>query len=348
MEDVAKRAGVSRALVSLVMRDSPKVSAERRAAVLEAAEELGYRPNASARSLASRRTATIGVVIGDLHNPFYAEVIDGIHDSAAEAQYQLMLNTSRNQDRDERRAVEAFLEYRLDGVIVLGGRMPPAEFVELSRAAPLVSIATPVDEIDTVVNDDGRGGELAVEHLLDLGHTDIVHIDGGTGGGAKDRRAGFVNRMMAAGLEPQVLPGSYDDRGATSAIEAMLARPVLPTAIFAANDLSAVMALSQLAESGVTIPDDVSVIGYDNTAVAALDHVSLTTIDQPRYEMGRIGFQCLVDRLADLQRPPVAHVVEPSLIRRRTTGPAPDGRAPDGRAPDHTIHIGRDQGATPP
>ncbi len=327
MDDVADRAGVSRALVSLVMRNSPKVSDQRRDAVLLAAAELGYRPNASARSLAQQQTKTIGVVLNDLHNTFFADVVDGIHDAAVEAGYRLLLGTAWRQDADEQWAVEQFLEYRVDGVVVLGPRMDDELFETMGRAAPIVSIGRRVDAVDSVVNDDKAGGDLVASHLLDLGHRRIVHIDGGTGGGAKQRKAGFAAALERSGAELRVFPGDYSEGPAAVAVDQLLREASnglapLPTAIFAANDLSAIAALDRLKTAGVDVPGHVSVVGYDDTSMAALSYIQLSTINQPRYEMGKLGFASVLARIATPKLEPVAHVLEPQLVARGTSGPA--------------------------
>ena len=207
MDDVAEAAGVSRALVSLVMRGSPKVSVQRRDAVLAAAKELGYRPNAAARSLAEQRSNTIGVIINDLHNTFFADVVDGIHTQSAEHGYRLLLNAAWRRDDDEARALDSFLEYRVDAVILLGSLLEKSALVEAAKACPLVVIGADAPGIDVVVNDDERGGELAVEHLVELGHRTVAHIDGGIGAGASHRRRGFVSACAAHGLDPVILGG---------------------------------------------------------------------------------------------------------------------------------------------
>lgn len=319
MDDVAEAAGVSRALVSLVMRQSPKVSEKRRAAVLEAADRLGYRPNLAARSLAERRSKTLGVVINDLHNTFFADVVDGIHDVAEEHGYRLLLNTAWRTDADEQRAIEAFLEYRVDAILVVGARAGHDVLREASRAIPLVSIGAPIADIDVVVNDDERGGELVVEYLTELGHTDIVHIDGGAGGGAGRRRTGFINAMEARNLPIRVLSGDYTEQSGIDGVDLLVDSGEIPTAIFAANDLSAIAVIDRLGESELRVPGDVSVVGYDNTALAGLGHIGLTTIHQPRTQMGRVATLATLERVEGGRREAVRHVVTPELIVRSTT-----------------------------
>lgn len=327
MEDVAARAGVSRALVSLVMRNSPKVSPASRSAVLAAAAELGYRRNAIARHLASNRTDMIGVLLSDIHNPFFAEIYDGADEEAASHDYRLLLGTgSRNPER-ERDAVEAFLELRVDALLLAGPRLPSAVIAAAARAVPVVLVSRLIraDGVDTVVADDRAGAGLAVRHLASLGHRRIAHIDGGAGAGAAARRSGYDKAMVALGLKSciQVISGDFTEVGGASAMRRLLQSPEPPTAVFAANDLSAAGALDALEEAGLAVPDDVSVVGYDNTALAALHHVALTTINQPRGEMGRLAVRMALDRLEGRVSGAAARraVLTPELVVRRTAAP---------------------------
>jgi DNA-binding LacI/PurR family transcriptional regulator len=322
MEDVARVAGVSRALVSLVIRDSPKVSAQSRRDVLAAAEQLGYRPNLIARNLASRRTMTIGVLLNDLHNPFFAEVADGILEAADETDYRIMFSTGRRRPADEAQAVEAFLELRVDGVILVSPHIPVGRVETAAGEVPLVVVCRSMRShvVDTVSNDERVGADLAVAHLVDLGHQRIVHIDGGPGAGGPQRRAAYRRAMRRHGLADRIVHGDFtEESGARAVAELLDDDDDLPTAIFAANDVSAVGALDRLEEAGLRVPEDVSLIGYDNTSLAAMHHMSLTTIDQPRAAMGRLALETLLERIGRSRTKAVNHAVLPSLVVRRST-----------------------------
>ena len=311
MDDVAAAAGVSRALVSLVVRGSPRVSDRSRAAVQEAAERLGYRPNMAARNLASGRTSTFGVLLNDLHNPWFAEIADGIHDAAERAGYQIIIANGRRSSRTEDRAVESFPTRRIDDV--------GAKTAVVSVGRPLRS-----SRVDTVNTDERLGSELAVRHLARLGHGDIAHIDGGRGAGAAPRKAGYLTAMRTMGLATRgrVVAGDFTEEAGVHGVEALLASDRFPTAIYTANDLSAIGALDRLEDEGIAVPGDVSLVGFDNTALAALHHIGLTTIDQPRVTMGALAVRLLLERLGGRTTVRRA-VLPPSVVVRTTTGPAP-------------------------
>ncbi|MCP3799172.1 LacI family transcriptional regulator [Allokutzneria sp. A3M-2-11 16] len=324
MEDVARVANVSRALVSLVMRGSPKVSAQRRTAVLEAAEKLGYSPHVMARALASRTSTVLGVMLSDLHNPFFAEVAEGL-DAAARAEgFELIINSGGRSPARERRALNSLLSFRPAGLALLGPVVPSSAIESAAEESPivLVSRSSRLSTVDTV-NDDGEAGSrMAVDHLVSLGHRRIAHLDGGGGSQSALRRRGYQIAMREHGLEPEVIRSEYTDAAGAKAIKEMLAARntvPAPTAIVAANDYNAVGAISALEEAGLRVPQDVSVIGYDNTSLASMRHVSLTTIDQPRTEMGRLAAEALLQRVREDRTEPVRKLLHPKLVTRSTT-----------------------------
>ncbi|MGH2579591.1 MAG: LacI family DNA-binding transcriptional regulator [Actinomycetota bacterium] len=327
--DVAERAGVSKSLVSLALRGSPRVREEKRKAILRAAEQLGYRPNAVARSLVRKRTNVIGVMLSDLHNLYFAEVVDGIEAEALSAQYRALINTGSRMAEREWEAIETLLQLRTDGLILAGPVLPASLILSAASSVPVVLVARASrwPSVDSVTNDDRAGARMAVDHLVSLGHRDIAHVDGGTGAGSASRRSGYLEAMRDHGLARAavVAPGAFTEEGGAAGIDRLLASKARPTAVFVANDLAAVGALHALERQGARVPDDVSVVGYDNTALAALGHIELTTIDQPRREIGAMAVRLLLERLDD-GRDRGRHVVlTPRLVVGGTTRP-PRGR----------------------
>jgi DNA-binding LacI/PurR family transcriptional regulator len=316
---------VSKSLVSLVMQGSTQVSEERREAVLRAAEELRYRPNAMAQSLVRQRSFVIGAMLSDLHNPYFTEVVDGVEDEAIGAGYRALFNTGSQSPERESEALETLLHLRTDGVILAAPVLGVPEILAAAAMVPVVLLArhSRSPAIDSVTNDDRAGAALAVDHLVGLGHAEIAHIDGGPGAGAAARRAGYSQAMRRHGLggRIRVIPGAYTEDGGAGGVGRMLRDGEPPTAVFAANDLAAVGALHALEEQGLRVPSDVSVVGYDNTALAALGHIGLTTVHQPRREMGATAVRLLLERLDGDRRSARHLVVAPHLVVRGTTAP---------------------------
>lgn len=326
MDDVARAAGVSRALVSLVMRGSDKVSDRSRAAVLAAAAELGYRPNLAARHLASKRTRTFGLLIHDLNNPYFPGLADGLKIAADRHGYRLMIASGFLADDGEIEALEMFGAFNVDGVILTGSRLPDVTIEAMARSMPTVTISRPMhsDVIDTVNSDDYLGARMVVDHLIGLGHRHICHLDGGTFAGALERRRGYEETMRSHGLRPHVESGDFTEASGAAAAERALDGERRVTAIFAANDLSALGAFDVIEDAGLRVPHDMSLVGYDNTFVSALRHIALTTIDQRQHELAALAIDALVDRVSG-ERTSVQHtVIPPELVVRGTTAPPPD------------------------
>jgi DNA-binding LacI/PurR family transcriptional regulator len=333
--DVASRAGLSKSVVSRAMRGEASVSPASRAAVIAAAEELGYRANAAARSLVQRRSYNVGVMVSDLHNIFFAEVLDGLYAAAAESGYRTLITTGNRDPLAEERALEQLLELRADGVVLAGARLPAEVVRAAARTVPIALVGSDLQlgGVDVVVDDDFRGAVLAVEHLAGLGHRDIALIDGGQGAGAKERRDGYRAGMRDAGLlrHVRIEPGDFTEGGGYEGARRLLSGARRPTAIFASNDQSAVGALDAINEAGLRVPQDVSLMGYDNTALAALRHISLTTIDQPRNQIGVMAMKAVVRRIEHPGSPARRHVLAPKLVVRVTTARPPSRRLPANR-----------------
>ena len=323
--EVAQRAGVSKSLVSLALRGAPHVSEASRQAILEAAAELGYRPNAVARSLVSQRSFILGVMVSDLSNPFFTEVVEGVEEAALAAEYRALIITGRRRPQRESVALNTLLELRTDGLILAGTVVADEEVEEAGRAVPTVLATRTIRSsvVDNVVNDDRLGAMMAVEHLVGLGHRRIAHISGGTGAGAQRRAKGYGDAMRHHGLaaEVTVAEGSYTESGGADGARQLLAAARPPTAIFAPNDLAALGALHTLESAGLQVPGDVSLVGYDDIALAGYKHIDLTTIHQPQREMGRRAVELLLERIEQGRTSPRRIVTKPKLVVRSTTGP---------------------------
>jgi DNA-binding LacI/PurR family transcriptional regulator len=320
---VARRAGVSKSVVSRVLTGAATVSPESRAAVLAAAGELGYRPNAVARSLARRRSYHVGVMVSDLHNLFFAEILDGISGVAADVGYRMLIATGNRDPAAEVEALDSLLELRSDGVILLGPRLDASTLGRAGREVPLALVGSVhrLAGVDSVANDDVLGAALAVEHLVGLGHRRIAHVDGGRGAGAAERRAGYVSAMRRQGLasEVNVASGDFTEEGGYGGGRQLLRAHRPPTAVFASNDMAAIGVLEAADEAGLQVPGDVSLVGYDNNELAALRHIALTTIHQPRREIGEMAMRALLRRVERPRARARRTILEPHLVVRSTT-----------------------------
>lgn len=323
--DVARKARVSKSLVSMVIRGENGVSPRSREAVLRAIEELSYRPNVIARSLVERRTRILGVMISDLRNPFFGDVVSGIQTRAQELGYRVLFNTGDRVPKLEEVAIENLLELRVDGLILAAPRIEDESLERACRAVPVVVLNrdTSGTASDSVTNDNIAGAALVVEHCASLGHTRIAHIDGGIGAGAAVRREGYLRAMRGLGLGDHILTveGAYTEDGGYRGARELLRQSSLPTAIFAANDICAIGALKALEEAGLRVPCDISLVGYDNTSLAALRQISLTSVHQFGADIGRSGVERLFERIERGRSSPQHDVVAPTLVVRSTTGP---------------------------
>ena len=318
MEDVAARAGVSRALVSIVYRDAPGASEATRARVLEAGAALGYRPDHRARLLGRTRTRLLGVTF-DVQAPFQGDLVEALYAAAESSGYDLALSAVA-RTRSEARAIQSLLDYRCEALILLGPQLSASALADLATHQPVVVVARKVKAagVDVVRTDDVDGSRQAVRHLIDLGHRNILHVDGGKAPGATERRTGYRNAMRRAGLTPVVLPGGSTEDAGVNAAQTFLKDPGEITAATIFNDRAAVGFLNAVRDSGLRVPDDLSVIGYDNTSLATLTHIDLTTIAQPTPALAKLAVERATVRLTT-KTPPTEEVVAPHLIPRSTT-----------------------------
>lgn len=327
INDVAERAGVSKSLVSLALAGSAKVAPASRAAIQAAAEELGYRRNAAARSLAERRTRTVGVLALTLHNPVFAEILDGVQSRVRERGYHCVLVTGDSDPLVERHQIEQLLDLQVEGLILIAHRQDRSYLQEVADQVPITVITQPAEvgaHIDLVSNDDIAGVGLAVDHLVALGHRHIAHVTGGTSSVANTRLAGYRRAMQAHGLQDcmRTQDGTFSDDGGYRGTRALLSADPTVTAIVVANDIAAIGALAAAQELGRSVPKDLSVIGYDGIALSGLRSIDLTTVAQPLTELGITGADLLMDRIAEPSAPARRIELAPQLIVRGSTAPA--------------------------
>jgi DNA-binding LacI/PurR family transcriptional regulator len=324
LRTVAERAGVSKSLVSLVMNGSPHVSDRRRVAVMNAAREVGYRPNAMARSLVAGRTRTVGVVISDIENPWWVEVARGLEETFRQPRLRLLLADPQVEPSVSDELVDAFLELRVDGLILVGAQPMTESMKAATNVVPTVFasfVAPGIRRVDCVAGDDEVGIALAVDHLADLGHRRILHVGGSNHQTAVARRAGYESAMRRRGLgaEIQVAYAEPNDQSGYDAAMRLLVSSNRPTAIVAFNDVVAIGVLSAADELGIAVPDQLSLTGYDNTRLSAIRHLSLTTVDPNSNEQGRIAATYLLERLERPTRRARESLVEPRLVVRSST-----------------------------
>ncbi|MFI9170267.1 LacI family DNA-binding transcriptional regulator [Streptomyces lincolnensis] len=333
MADVAAKAGVSRALVSIVFRNQPGASEETRQRVLRVADEIGYRPDSAARLLARGRSRTIGVMF-TVHQTFHTDLIEGIYPEAERLGYDVLLSAAA-QGRSEEKAVEALLGHRCEALILLGPDAEPGYLDELGKRAVTVSVSrrVPGARVDFVHSAEGKGVRQVMDHLVELGHRRIVHVDGGRGPGSAERRRSYRASMRRHGLEAEVrvIPGAHTEESGIDTGRLLLAErergQSLPTAVLAGNDRCAMGLLMALTRSGVEVPRDLSIVGYDDSHLSHLMPIGLTTVRQDAVLMAEHAVRFAVERLQNPELEPREAVLDPKLVVRGTSGPAPEASA---------------------
>ncbi|HSI60458.1 MAG TPA: substrate-binding domain-containing protein [Ideonella sp.] len=331
IKDVAQHAGVSVTTVSHVVNGTRFVSAEARERVQLAIQALNYVPSALARSLKSNRTQTVGVMIPNNSNPYFAEIIRGIEDACYTAGFNVILCNSDDDPHKQATYVRLLSEKQVDGLIVLSSGSDAGLLQSLRSATmPLVLVDREIEglEADLVEVNHESGGLLATEHLLQLGHRRIACIAGPADlSSARERVQGYRRALRQAGLalDDRLLRNAdFTSAGGYQAMASLLAGPAAgwPSAVFACNDLMAIGALCAIATQSLRMPQDVSVIGFDDIALATYSNPPLTTIAQPKHQTGELAARLLLQRLVEPGRPPQREILQPSLRLRRSTGPA--------------------------
>jgi len=325
LEGVARLAGVSPSTVSRILNGTAVVSDEKRAAVDRAIAELGFVPNPVARGLAGGRTLSIGVVTQAIDSPFYGVALRGIEDALGQAGYSPLFTSGHWNAEEEARCIEVLRARRVDGLIVLTGRLSDQALRQYAKALPVVvsgrSLKAP--NLFALDFDNFEGARLATNHLLALGHRRIAFIAGDARHpDANERQRGYRAALEAAGLrfDPTlVMPGQFHEDSGRTAVERLLDSRQRFTAIFAANDQMAFGAALALYRRGLRIPEDVSLVGFDDLAGAAFTLPPLSTVHQPVYELGRLAASAMLQLLAGEK--PSAEMPAPRFIARESSRP---------------------------
>ena len=332
-EDVAREAGVSRATVSYVINNrtdgNVRISEETRCRVLEAIEELGYRPNVLARSLRQGQTHTIGMIVPDNTNPFFAEVARGVEDTSFEQGYSVILCNSDGDLDKELLYTNVLAEKRVDGILFVAAGMSTEHICALQeRRMPVVVVDRDIPDVavDSVMTANERGGWLATRHLIELGHRHIGCIAGPSDvTPSAERVTGYRQALRETGIlvdEALIVKGDFQYESGYQAARQLLSMEDPPTAIFACNDLMAIGTVSAAVRLGRQVPADLSVVGFDDVPLASFANPALTTIVQPKYEIGVVAATMLLERMQDPDRPPHRKMLDTELVVRQSTAPA--------------------------
>jgi LacI family transcriptional regulator len=326
MKEVARAAEVSVATVSHVINRTRFVSPALAERVQTAMRDLGYTPDGTARSLRIRRTETIGLLVPDNRNPFFAELGQAIEEAGFAAGYTTIFGNSAERPDRERQYVETLVAKRVDGLIIAPSRDGAGVLDTLLRPSKIPVVVIDRDPellgADVVLYDNEGGSAAATRHLLDLGHTRIAFVAGPAHlAPAAGRLEGFRRALAEAGLEPAaIVEGDFHYEGGYAAARRLLA-DAAPTAIFAANDLMAAGAMRALGERGMHVPDEVSVVGFDDAPLAEMVSPAVTTVRQPLHDMAHVAVTLLLERIAGIGGGPQRHVLPTELVVRSSTAP---------------------------
>lgn len=327
IREVAEKAGVSPTTVSHVINQTRFVSPEVRERVQRAMKELGYRPNALARSLRRGETLTLGLILPDSANPFFAEVGRAIESAAFAQGYSVILCNTEGDLEKERLYTRVLCDKQVDGMIfVAAGDQAGSLHELLERELPVVVVDRDLGdvEVNAVLTDNLDGGYRATRHLIEKGHRRIGCITGPSHlTPSAERVTGYRQALREAGLpidETLILRGDFHPASGRAAARAMLQRNEPPTAIFACNDLMAIGALQAAVELGLRVPEDLAIVGYDDIELASFSIPALTTIAQPKVEIGQRAVETLLQHIADRSLPATRTVLPVSLILRQSSG----------------------------
>jgi DNA-binding LacI/PurR family transcriptional regulator len=329
IKDIARTANVSHSTVSRALRNSSLVNSETAEKIKRIARESNFRVSAVGRSLATGRTNSIGVVVTTIADPFVAEVVTSVEDTANARRYSVILASSKSDPEREMKVVQSFEERRVDGILVVGSRVGSVYIpmlAEMKIPIVLINSQHPGEFIYSVSIDNAGGGRAATRFLVQLGHKRIAYIGDRTGAQSTTTRlAGYRQALEKASIPfcPElIIEGESSPEGGLRATEQLLSLAEPPTAIFCYNDLTALGALNAVHQRQLRVPEDISIIGFDDVAIASHTFPSLTTVRQPKHEMGRMATEILLNLLGGSQSE-TSRSVQGELIVRDSTAPAP-------------------------
>ncbi len=328
IRDVAKLAGVAPITVSRVINNTGYISDSTRKRVTAAIKKLGYVPNSLARSLRSRRTGMLALIVTDITNPFFTLIARGVEDTANDAGFSVIFCNTDESEAKEQEYVNLLLQKQVDGILLVPARSTASSLRLIqAQGTPLVVIdrRIPGVNVDTVRCDSEEGAYHLVQLLVKLGHRQIAMLSGPQGvSTADDRVAGYKRALAEAGPTPPaplVYCGSYTHASGFALAKQMLAAEPRPTAVFAANNFIAMGALKALQEAGVRVPEDMALVSFDDPPPATVISPFLTVVAQPAYEMGRVATNRLLAQLAG-SRPGKETILPTEMIVRTSSGPA--------------------------
>jgi LacI family transcriptional regulator len=321
--EVSELAGVSLATVSRVMNDSGRVSDKTRKKVISAMEKLDYRPNTVAQSLASNRSNCVGVLVSEVHGPIFGAMLSGIDEELRKAGKFTIFATGHSDEEKEREAIRFLLGRNCDALIVHVEALSDEFLVsQKGGSIPIVIMNRSIDglEENCICLNNEEGGYAATHWLLDLGHRDIAYISGPLGwGDASERFAGHRRALDEFGVhfdEGLMIESDYHETGGSKAMKKLLERGKRFSAVVCANDEMAAGAMDTARASGLSIPEDLSIVGFDNAPLARYLYPKLSTINYPIADMGRMAAHWVLKNVYSIDAPDIQHVFQPKLVRR--------------------------------
>jgi LacI family transcriptional regulator len=328
MRDVANKAGLSVSTVSHVVNNTRAVSEESRQRVLQAMDELGYKPNVLARSLRRQESNTIGMIVPDSANPFFAEMARGIEDASFSQNYSVILCNSEGDLDKQLVYTNVLIGNQVAGILFVAAGVSTELVKDLRcRLVPVVVVdrEVPGVDVDTVLTNHSQGGRLATQHLVDLGHRRIACISGGSElTPSAERLTGYCEVLESNDLpydDSLVIRGDFQYESGYEATQQLMNLDSPPSAVFACNDLMAVGCMSAATELGLPVPEALSVVGFDDVRLASYTNPPLTTICQPKHEIGVMAIEMLLDRMRDPDGPARFRRFDTELFVRQSTAP---------------------------